>query len=75
MWKCRHKQTNEVVVLNEQKEFDLDKRVCSITNKVVVVKPVIIKTSLCRLFNAYFGIDCITHRVYSLNDLTGYYLR
>ena len=52
---------------------DLDKRMWTFlpdTNS----KPLLIETSLCNLFNSYFGFNLLRHPVNTLHDLEGYYV-
>ena len=51
----------------------LDKRMWSFV-PVTDTKPLLIETSLCNLFNSYFGFNLLRHPVNSLHDLEGYYV-
>jgi hypothetical protein len=51
----------------------LDKRIWRFIT-ITDAKPLLIETSLCKLFNAFFGFNLLTHPVYSLHDLKGYYV-
>jgi len=77
IWKVTHKQTGETQEMSETDAFELDKRLWEIeciSFEKKLNKPVLIETSLCFLFNQFFGIKCIFHPVYSIADLEGYYI-
>ena len=52
---------------------DLDKRMWAFL-PITDTKPLLIETSLCNLFNGYFGFNLLRHPVNNLNDLKGYYV-
>ena len=52
---------------------ELDKRIWSFLH-ISHTKPLMMETSLCNLFNGYFGFDLLRHPVNSLHDLKGYYV-
>ena len=69
---CTNKQTKERLILSEEEAFNLDVRLWDTVHYINASPLLRIETSLCKLFNNYFGFDCINHPVYGLNDLRLY---
>ncbi len=73
IFRCKNKFTGKVH--HRMHLPGVDKRIWHVQEvPVKEVKPVRFETSLCKLFNAYFGFNLLRHPVYSLKDVVGLYI-